>query len=191
MATTIVTETETGIPDAELVGSVLVGDTSAFGRLYDRYAGLIRAICYDATGELAAGQDLAQEVFLLAYQKLASLRDPERFPAWLVGIARHCCRQWRRQMARDRRVLEGLAAAGSRAALPAAGEDEGRELRQAMMLLPDKQRLAMHAFYLLDQSADEARSVMGLSRSGFYKLLQRAKDSLRRRMNEDGRCSHE
>ena len=191
MATTTVTDEPRPIPDAELVSSALGGQGSAFGGLYDRYAGLIRAICYDQTGDLAAGQDLAQDVFLRAHLRLASLRDRQRFAGWLVAIAKHRCREWRRQRTRDRHVLAGVAPPDVPVDAPPPGEDRHQELREAMGLLPERERLALHAFYLLGRSADQARGAVGLSRSGFYKLLQRAKDRLRRLMNERGRCSHE
>lgn len=50
--------------DADLLALVLQGDRQAYGRLYDRYAPFIRAICYDTTRELSQANDLCQEVFL-------------------------------------------------------------------------------------------------------------------------------
>ena len=73
-------------PDADRVRAALAGDPAAFGDLYDRYARVIRAVCHDATGNLAEAQDLSQEVFLRAYRNLATLRDAERFAGWLVGM---------------------------------------------------------------------------------------------------------
>ena len=49
-------------------------------------------------------------------------------------------------------------------------------------MLGEDERLALHAFYLQDKSAEEARRIMGLSRSGFYKLLDRARAKLRRQL---------
>ena len=51
-----------------LVLAVLAGDKAAYGKLYDRYAPLVRAVCYDEAGNLADSQDLAQDVFLRAYE---------------------------------------------------------------------------------------------------------------------------
>jgi RNA polymerase sigma-70 factor (ECF subfamily) len=44
--------------DAKLVARTLAGDREAFGRLYDRYARLVRAVALDATRDPAAVQDL-------------------------------------------------------------------------------------------------------------------------------------
>ena len=99
------TDVETTPSDAEaadmdLIASALAGDDAAYGRLYDRYAALIRAVCHDSTRDLHEAQDLCQEVFLRAYSGLGELRDSERFAAWLVGISRMVCREWCRKSAR-------------------------------------------------------------------------------------------
>ncbi len=88
--------------DETLVLGTLNGDQAAFAQLYDQRARLIRAICYDEKLDPESAADLAQEVFLRAYKKLGTLREPGKFAAWLVGIARQVCREWRRRRSRER-----------------------------------------------------------------------------------------
>ena len=169
--------------DGDLVRAVLDGDTAAFAALYDRYAPLVRAVCHDATRNVHDAQDLAQEVFLRGFRRLRSLRHPDRFAAWIIGITRHVCREWRRgawQTRRDRWPAEPVKAGD-----PVPDDEAVRRLHQSLLGLPEKERLAIHAFYLLDRSAEQARRVVGLSRSGFYRCLERAKRRLRRVMAED------
>jgi len=164
--------------DGTLVLGALQGDRSAFAELYDRRARMIRAICYDATGDLHSAADLTQEVFLRAYRKLGELHDPQRFAAWLVGMARRVCREWRRGRFQDRRLLESLS---DRAAAETRDEQPDRQiaaLREAVASLPEKERLALHAFYLQEMDAEQARMVLGLSRSGLYRLLSCARTRL-------------
>jgi len=122
-------------------------------------------------------QDLAQDVFLRAYERLDSLRKPNGFGKWLVGIARLRCREWQRQQWRRR------ARNAEPRAVPCAGPDPQnnghiKQLRQTIARLPAKERLALHAFYLQQRSAEDARRIVGLSRSGFYRALNRAKKQL-------------
>ncbi len=169
--------------DRELIRAVRSGDRTAYGILYDRYAALIRAACYDHTRNLADAQDLAQDVFLRAYERLDRLRQPESFGRWLVGIARHRCREWRRQTARNRRRQEcppPIEWAGS-----SDNDGELARLGGLMAGLPETERLALHAFYLQEESVDDARHVLGLSRSGFYRVLERARARLRKRLSDD------
>ncbi len=178
--------------DGTLVLGACNGDRSAFAELYDRRARLVRAICYDQTGDPHIAADLTQEVFLRAYRNLRRLHDPGKFAAWLVGIARQVCREWRRQRGRERRGLAGWRCAGQSAPRWAEPPDESLvELRDAIAgltrlessvipALSVKERLALHAFYLQGRSAEEARTVLGLSRSGFYRVLSSACERLRR-----------
>ncbi|MHC4260707.1 MAG: RNA polymerase sigma factor, partial [Planctomycetota bacterium] len=132
---------------------------------------------HDATRNLPDAQDLAQNVFVRAYEKLERLRNPNRFGKWLVGIARLRCREWWRETSRHK---EDRAEPGrSESAICDASDDDRIErLRKAITLLPEKERLALHAFYLQGKSADNARRITGLSRSGFYRLLERARKRL-------------
>jgi len=172
--------------EAALVRAVLDGDTSAYAVLYDRYAQLIRAICYDTTRNVADAQDLAQDVFLRAFRKLADLRHPERFAAWLVAIARMTCRQWRRGKARQRRHIAELQASSAAEIDPPSDEANVRRLHEVVLQLPEKERVAIQVFYLLGESADQARATLGLSRSGLYRALERARKHLKRLM--EGHC---
>jgi len=176
--------------DADLVRKTLAGERSAYAELYDRYARLIRAICFDVTGDLAAAQDLAQEVFLRAWRRLGTLREPAKYSRWLIAIARNTCRRWRRSRSRDRHRYVGLRPGEREKELPASDprpDDEqlGR-LRAAIADLPEKERLALHAFYLLGRSAEDSRAALGLSRSGFYRTLERARKRLKRTMSTEG-----
>ena len=157
-----------------LVRAVLAGDKAAYENLYDRYAPLIRAVCYDTAGNLADAQDLAQDVFMRAYKNLDQLRDPERFGKWLIGIARLRCHEWLRRnlQLQDKRVELSEA----QIAIPEPPDDDRIELlRKMIATLPEKERLALHTFYLQGKSADNARRIMGLSRSGYYRVLERAR----------------
>lgn len=177
------------VSDGTLVLGVRNGDRSAFAELYDRRARLIRAICYDTTRDIHSAADLTQEVFLRAYRNLGRLHDPDRFGAWLVGVCRQVCREWRRGQRRRRRAMAGFAErARAEAAQNGVPEPRLVELRDqiagvlgtaATAVLTHRERLALHAFYLQERSAEEARRVLGLSRSGFYRVLSSACERLR------------
>jgi RNA polymerase sigma-70 factor (ECF subfamily) len=170
---------ETGKPsDAELVARTLAGDREAFGSLYDRYARLVRATVFGVAGEYAAVQDLTQECFLRAFRNLRRLRRPDRFGAWLVGIARWVARERRRSLRRDRhrfvdRDALSLACPGDGIERMDAGEELGRVMMQ-VAALPERERLAIHVFFLQGCDVRQAGELLNLSRSGVYALLDRA-----------------
>ena len=55
---------------------------------------------------------------------------------------------------------------------------DGR-IHEALLRLPAKERIAVQAFYLLDESSERARAILKLSRSGLYRVLQRARNRLK------------
>ena len=160
-----------------LIQAVVAGEKAAYEGLYDRYAPLVRAVCYDTTGNIADAQDLAQDVFLRAYERLDRLRDPDRFGKWIIGIARLRCKEWQRNKLRHRDMKSESTNVGS---IMAGPSNDGRieRLREIITTLPERERLALHTFYLQGNSAETARRTMGLSRSGFYRVLERARKRL-------------
>lgn len=164
------------VTDATLVLKVLDGDQQAFGELYDRYVKLVRAICYDSTRDVNTAADLAQEVFLRVYNKLALLKDVERFGPWLISISRNVGREYRRGQARDRHYLVGLEPPEVPTEKPGS-EKEYRldSLQKALADLSEKERMVLHVHYLQDTKSEQGPELLGLPRSSYYRLLERAK----------------
>jgi RNA polymerase sigma-70 factor (ECF subfamily) len=82
--------------DARLVRKARGGDESAFAALYARYARVIHGILL-ARVPPADAEDLVQDVFLAAWQRLDSLRDPAAFGGWLAMITRNRASDLRRR----------------------------------------------------------------------------------------------
>jgi RNA polymerase sigma-70 factor (ECF subfamily) len=82
--------------DADLVLSARQGDEGAFGRLYERYARVVHGLLL-ARVPRDDVDDLVQEVFLAAWNRLDRLRDPAAFGGWLATIARNRATDFHRQ----------------------------------------------------------------------------------------------
>ena len=169
--------------DAELAKRILGGDREAAGEVYDRYAPLVRAVLFDATGSLPEADELVQEVFVRGLTRLAQLRRPERIGAWLIGIARHEGKEFRRHAGRRRQRFTTLVDHPA-PKTQAAVSDTVSLIREAVRELPERERMAVHIHYLCGEPAQVARHALGLSQSGFYKLLERARGRLRARLLE-------
>lgn len=89
-------------PDAALVRAACEGDRGAFGVLYDRYARMVHGVLL-ARVPYSAVDDLVQDVFLLALDRLRSLRDAASFGAWIATIARNRAHDYHR---RSRETVE-------------------------------------------------------------------------------------
>lgn len=64
------------------------GDRAAFEQLYRDFARAVHGILLARCGP-ADADDLTQDVFMQAYQRLPELREPAAFPGWLCTAARH------------------------------------------------------------------------------------------------------
>ena len=172
-----------------LVRAVIAGRMEAYGLLYDRYVRLVHSVCFDTTGRIDEIEDLVQEVFLRGYCNLSHLRQPDKFGAWLLGITHRVCKDWQRRRGRDRHLFVGLGLDPSvfRSSTSTVEDDSRVRLGEAIRDLPEKERVVLHLFYLQQQPVDEARLIVGLSRSGFYRVLERARKRLQRMLQQKER----
>src|SRR5437764_14014984 len=107
-------------PDADLWRLVRQGSVPAFETLVRRHQSAVCAVAYNACGDLALSEDVAQETFWAAWRGRAALADPGRLRAWLCGIARNLGKHARR---REARAARPAAAADAGADTPAAAQD--------------------------------------------------------------------
>jgi RNA polymerase sigma-70 factor, ECF subfamily len=96
--------------ECQLVEAARHGDRMAFGRLYDRFAPMIHGLLLSRVpyGDV---DDLVQEVFLQAMNRLASLRQAESFGPWLAAIARNRARDHFRRATDTVELPDDLASA--------------------------------------------------------------------------------
>ena len=62
------------------------GDDVALGSLYRAYHQRMTEICQRIVGDQCVAEELAHDAFLLAFAKMDSLRNPQRFESWLTSI---------------------------------------------------------------------------------------------------------
>jgi RNA polymerase sigma-70 factor, ECF subfamily len=94
--------TQPAVDDGELVRLALDGEEEAFGRLVERYRRAAFAVALSVTGHRENAEDVAQEAFLVALERLEDCRKPERFAGWLMTIVRNRARNLiRRESLRD------------------------------------------------------------------------------------------
>ena len=172
------------LTDKQLVEATLSGDNEAYGQLYDRYAKLIRAMCYDTTQDLGSAQDLAQEVFLRAYNLLSRLDEPDKFGPWLTTISKNISREYRRGKFRDRHVYVGDDVPEQESEDQLDKNLISEEINQALQKLPEKERLALHVYYMQDQKVKDACKILNVSRSALFRLLEKARKSLEQHLKQ-------
>ncbi|HEX6910358.1 MAG TPA: sigma-70 family RNA polymerase sigma factor [Longimicrobium sp.] len=154
----------TGETDAQLVARVRRGDRQAAGALAQRYLRACRAVALAVTGEEADADDVCQDAFVAAIQRIDECRQPDRFAAWLMQIARNRARDHLRARARPVLSLDGMdvqAAGASPAALAERGDAHAR-LLAAMRTLPEDRREVLLLHDLEGWTHREIAERMGL-----------------------------
>jgi RNA polymerase sigma-70 factor (ECF subfamily) len=84
----LLTAIEPRLEEAALVRAAQTGDRAAFGALYRQYERLVHGILLSHVSYQDA-EDLMQDVFVKALERLTALREPAAFGGWLIAIARH------------------------------------------------------------------------------------------------------
>ena len=83
--------------DSELIAASLARDTAAFGELVARYQNRLYHSLIHVTGSSEDAKDVAQEAFILAFQKLNTFRGDSQFYSWLFRIALNASVNFRRK----------------------------------------------------------------------------------------------
>lgn len=175
--------------EADLLRRSLEGDRPAFGEIVGRYEGLVRALAYSACGDRAGSEDIAQEAFVTAWQRLRDLRDAGRFRPWLCSIARHAARLRLRHASRrpegHAENLEELPEVPDTAAAPdriLALREEERLVWEMLERLPLACREVLVLHYREEHSAERIAEELGLSNQAVRQRLARGRALLRNRL---------
>ena len=83
--------------DQELIAAALARDTAAFGELVTRYQNRLFGALTHMLGSSEDAKDVAQDAFVLAFQKLATFRGDSQFYSWLFRIAMNAAVNFRRK----------------------------------------------------------------------------------------------
>ena len=80
--------------DADLIQRTLEGDQQAFTALVEKYQKQIHALAWQKIGDFHIAQEITQDAFLTAYQKLATLTHHTQFSGWIYSITSNKCKNW-------------------------------------------------------------------------------------------------
>lgn len=129
--------------DAALVERALRGDAASYEALVRRYARTAHAVALAIVKEPADAEDVCQDAFIRALERLEDCRDPARFAAWFLRIVRNRAHSVRRYLGvRDATALESVPLASQEAG-PARETERARlrdDLVEALADLTDVQR---------------------------------------------------
>jgi RNA polymerase sigma factor (sigma-70 family) len=171
--------------EAQLAGDVTSatrGDRDAFTRLIAASSGVVCAVALAITRDVAASEDVAQDVFLAAWTGLPRLRDPASFLPWIRQVTRFRARTWLRDRVPRRADDDGLAALPDPAPSGEArllAEEERRALDEAFAALSEDAREVVTLYYREGASTAQLAALLGVAEAAVRQRLSRTRGELR------------
>ncbi len=165
------------------VGRAAAGDQAAFERLYRGHVGRVYSLAVRMAGP-AEAEDLTQEVFIRAWNKLGTFKGDAQFATWLHRLAvnhilsrRTVLRRWEDRHSSGDTLLGRLLAPKKRAS------GTRLDLEEAMRLLPARARQVFVLYDVEGYGHEEIAEALGVSVGTSKSQLHRARMLLRERLS--------
>ncbi len=181
---------QTGPEDAELVRRTLSGNRASFEALIRRYMGAVYAVALREAPRKSDAEDIAQEAFVKAYNRLAELADPAAFRGWIRRIAVNLARDVARRRSRRMELSDHSSEPDSpNIEMPSDDPSISHKFRmqeareqviEAIAGLPEDYAQVAAMKYIENLDYEEMADRLGLRREALRKRLHRANLMLRK-----------
>ena len=156
------------------------GDQTAYEKLYRTHVGKVYALCLRMCGQKELAEDLTQESFIRAWQKIASFRGDSAFGSWLYRLTSNVVighmrkhAKWQEESFEDN--AHG-ALLGSQHV-----EDNSADVEKALRCLSDQARVVLIMYEYLGYKHKEISQITGMAVGTSKTHLHRAKALLAER----------
>ena len=176
--------------DAELIERTLEGDQHAFAELVEKYQEQIHTLAWDKIGDFHIAQEITQDTFVYAYQKLATLTHRNRFAGWLYVITSNKCNMWHRKRKPKLQSLEETdpmeleevyySEYTSRQREEAAKQNRRTIVHKLLNKLRESERTVITMHYLAGLTCEEIGKFLGVSPNTVKSRLHRARERLKK-----------
>ncbi len=154
----------------------------------DTYSVTIIRLCFSYVRNIHDAEDIAQDVFCGLITHRPVFESSEHEKAWLLRTAVNKCKNHLKSSWVSRTVLsdDDLSAATQQTG-GSPEDDNGRELLEAVMSLPEKYRTVIHLYYYNGLSLAEIAAAKHISTATAGTQLARGRELLRKKLGEDFR----
>ena len=172
-----------GATDADLVARCLDRDEEAWAELVDRFARYIYAIAIRAYRlSEADAEDVFQEVFARAYDRLEELRDPGAVKPWLAQLTRRLCVDRLREQTRE--APSETVDQGDRVEDEMARVEEAVVIHEMLATLPENCQEIVDRFFVRDESYRTISEALGIPAGTIASRISRCLAKLRIELEE-------
>lgn len=176
--------------DIALIHRTLNGDDNAFAELVKKYQKQVHTLIWRKIGDFHVAEELTQDTFLKAYQRLATLKKPQSFASWLYVIASNDCSTWLRKKRLRTQPLEDTSSALVEKATYSgyvieenertAAEAQRDAVKKLLAKLQESERTVITLFYFAEMTCKEISEFLGVSANTIKSRLSRARQSLKK-----------
>jgi RNA polymerase sigma-70 factor (ECF subfamily) len=173
--------------DRDLIQYARRGETEAYGELVRRTQAAVFSVCFRVLGERREAEDLAQETFVRAWERLDTFDLERPFLPWIRRVAANLCLNRIAAHAPEAALDEERDRADETAAPPRLAEqrDQAERVRAALLALPPRYRLVIELRHFQELSYDEIAETMQRPLSDVKSDLFRARKLLAARLQDD------
>jgi RNA polymerase sigma factor (sigma-70 family) len=146
-------------------------------RAIDKYADMVRRVCYMHLKNQDDVEDIFQDVFLKLYRYEKSFDSDEHEKAWLLRVSINKCNDLHKSFFRSRVCpLDDIE-------IPFEDAAEN-ELLHEVLALPPKYRDVIYLFYYEGYTVPEISKILGIKENTIYSHLHRARQLLKAKLEE-------
>lgn len=177
--------------DARLLRRIRRGDERAFAQLVYQYQDRVYGLCLRMLGNPEEAEDLAQEIFVAVYQHIDRFRAEAQLSTWIFKVARNRCLNRLKYLGRrahkrrdgledvgEGRLHDAAASTPVRPDLHYDGQELQSVLQEALLELPDEQRMLVLLRDVDGLSYDEIARVCELPGGTVKSRIHRARQTL-------------
>ena len=177
-------ESREGLSTGELVKEAQAGNSLAFEALYRRLVGRIYALCLRMARDAQAAEELTQDVFVRAWERIGSFRGDSKFTTWLhrlaVNVVLQEGRKKGRRESRETSVEDpGLYLTRVKEEFPGTRMD----LERAIASLPDGARTVLVLRDVYGYKYEEVAKMQGVALGTVKAQIHRARRMMRERLD--------
>jgi len=174
--------------DYEIIKLILEGNTSAYAILLDKYRNMVFTLAYNILQNKEDAEELAQDVFVKAFNALSSFKGESLFSTWLYRIVINTSLNKKKLskiklVADDSELHESVYTDLDTIIKQHEKNDRKKIVQSAIRLLKDDERLCITLFYIHELSIAEINELTGISVSNIKILLHRGRKSLYGQLN--------
>ena len=176
--------------DAALIQRALDGDDTAFSALVRKYQRSVHALAWRKIGDFHIAEDITQDTFLKAYQRLSTLKEPQSFVSWLYVITANQCKAWLRKNRAWMQALEDTSSAQLEKATYSeyiiaenermTTETQREVVKKLLAKLQESDRTVITLYYLGGMTYEEISEFLGVSEAAIRNRLYRARRRLKK-----------